>query len=92
MRSSMRKRSVLVRSHKTSVSLENEFWNALKTIARTRGQHTMDLVEQIDANRVTANLSSAIRCFVLDHFKSSAMHQKTPQEPTQKDDGPAQVA
>jgi len=60
----MMKRSVLIAGHPTSVSLEPEFWEALREIATARGRSINALVEEIDANR-TGNLSSAIRVHVL---------------------------
>lgn len=60
----LRKRSVLIAGHHTSVSLENAFWAALKRIAEARGVSVNRLVTEIDRER-TANLSSAIRVFVL---------------------------
>jgi len=64
----IRKRSVLIAGHATSVSLEEAFWKALKKIADARGQSLNTLVTEIDAARppnMSANLSSAIRVFVL---------------------------
>lgn len=58
------KRSVLVAGHRTSVSLEPEFWDALKSIAAKRGASLNQLIAGIDAHR-NGNLSSAIRIFVL---------------------------
>lgn len=58
------KRSVLVAGHRTSVSLEPEFWDALKQIAARRGQSLNQVIAAIDQER-TGNLSSAIRVFVL---------------------------
>ena len=58
------KRSVLVAGHRTSVSLEPEFWEALKRIADERGSSLNRLIADIDAGR-NGNLSSAIRVFVL---------------------------
>lgn len=60
----MKKRSVLIAGHPTSVSLEEEFWDALKAEAATRGISVNALIEEIDAGRA-GNLSSAIRVFVL---------------------------
>ncbi|MGQ0663394.1 MAG: ribbon-helix-helix domain-containing protein [Pseudomonadota bacterium] len=60
----IRKRSVLIAGHRTSVSLEPEFWAALKDIARARRVSINDLVTEIDRSR-RANLSSALRVFVL---------------------------
>lgn len=61
----MKKRSVLIAGHPTSVSLEEEFWDALKAEAAVRGVSVNALIEEIDAGRA-GNLSSAIRLFVLD--------------------------
>lgn len=60
----MRKRSVLIAGHPTSVSLEEEFWEALRRIAAERGCSVNALIEEIDAGRA-GNLSSAIRVHVL---------------------------
>jgi predicted DNA-binding ribbon-helix-helix protein len=70
MKSLIVKHSVIIRGHKTSVSLEKAFWNALKEIADLRGVAMTHLVTSIDAERKHANLSSAIRLFVLDHYRS----------------------
>jgi predicted DNA-binding ribbon-helix-helix protein len=50
--------------------LENQFWEALGEIARKRNISTPVLIEQIDNNRTGSNLSSAIRLFVLNYFKT----------------------
>ena len=63
------KRSVLVAGHRTSVSLEPEFWEALRDVAATRGMSLNQLVSEIDAER-DGNLSSAIRVFVLRSLQS----------------------
>lgn len=60
----MRKRSVVIAGHKTSVSLEEPFWAALQTLADRRGVSVNGLVAQIDAER-DGNLSSALRVYVL---------------------------
>jgi len=65
----MRKRSVVIAGHRTSVSLETAFWAGLKEIADQRGVSVNHLVEVIDSARAT-NLSSAIRVFVLQQFRS----------------------
>ncbi len=72
MQSPVVKRSIVVRGHKTSVSLEHPFWSSLKEIAKKRGVTLSELISEIDANRQQANLSSALRVFVLDHFKARA--------------------
>ena len=69
MRSAVVKRSIVIAGHKTSVSLEDEFWNSLKEIASERGMTVGELVRAIDANRNHANLSSAIRLFVLGVYR-----------------------
>jgi predicted DNA-binding ribbon-helix-helix protein len=61
-----RKRSVLVAGHRSSISLEPEFWEALKRIAATRGVSANALVTEIDRARGARNLSSALRVFVLE--------------------------
>lgn len=65
----IRKRSVLIAGHATSVSIEAPFWEALKDIAARRGLSLNDLIAEIDAGR-QGNLSSAIRVFVLDQVTS----------------------
>ena len=67
------KRSIVVSGHKTSVSLEEAFWSGMKEISGARRMTLSQLVSEIDANRNQGNnLSSAIRQFVLDHFKGRA--------------------
>ena len=69
MKSSVLKRSIVIAGHKTSVSLEGEFWDSLKEIARERGMTVAELVAAIDGEREHANLSSAIRLFVLGVYR-----------------------
>lgn len=64
MRSTLRKRSITVAGHQTSVSLEEAFWSALRRAAVSRGLSVNALVEEIDRGR-GGNLSSAIRVFLL---------------------------
>jgi predicted DNA-binding ribbon-helix-helix protein len=59
------KHSLAIAGHRTSISLESAFWEELKKIATARGQSVASLVAAIDAERGAANLSSAIRVFVL---------------------------
>ena len=59
------KRSLQIAGHRTSVSLEEIFWRELQTIAAARRQPVAGLVAEIDATRGDANLSSALRVFVL---------------------------
>lgn len=69
----MNKRSVSIRGHQTSFSLEDEFWNELKTIAATKQVSLAQLVTQVDTRRAPEqNLSSSLRLYVLNHIKTSA--------------------
>jgi predicted DNA-binding ribbon-helix-helix protein len=70
----VRKRSVTIAGHRTSVSLEEPFWEALKDLARLKGQSVNDLVTEIDTGR-SGNLSSAIRIHVLDAYRSMAPYR-----------------
>jgi predicted DNA-binding ribbon-helix-helix protein len=70
MKSPVVKRSIVIAGHKTSVSLEDAFWKGLKEIAGERNVTLSDLVASIDTDRRQGNLSSAIRLFVLDHYRS----------------------
>ena len=72
MKSPVAKRSVVIGGHKTSVSLEDEFWTSLKEIAASRESTCADLVADIDKQRQAANLSSAIRLFVLQCYQERA--------------------
>jgi predicted DNA-binding ribbon-helix-helix protein len=72
MKSPVVKRSIVVAGHKTSVSLEEAFWNGMKEISGLRNITLSELVGEIDSNRQQGNLSSAIRLFVLDYFRSRA--------------------
>lgn len=73
MKAHVQKRSVLIAGHKTSVSLEDAFWDVLRQAAARSGRTLGDLVEEIDAGRPDgANLSSAIRLFALDHARQEA--------------------
>jgi predicted DNA-binding ribbon-helix-helix protein len=66
------KRSVAIAGHRTSVSLEAPFWDALKDIAQARGISVQALIGELDAARGGDNLSSAIRVFVLDAVRQAA--------------------
>jgi len=70
MKSPVVKRSIVIAGHKTSVSLEDAFWKGLKEIAGGRDMTLSDLVAAIDSERRHGNLSSAIRLFVLDHYRA----------------------
>ncbi len=62
---SIAKHSLTIAGHRTSISLERAFWDALQDIARARSLSLAALIGEIDACRGSANLSSAIRVFVL---------------------------
>ena len=69
MKSSVIKRSIVIAGHKTSVSLEDAFWKALREIAFERRVTASELVAVIDNDRQHENLSSAIRLFVLASYR-----------------------
>ena len=71
------KRSIMIDCHRTSVSLEDDFWNALRDIAHKRSETLSQLIASIDRNREFANLSSALRVFVLEFYKGQfARHRE----------------
>ncbi|MGB6446230.1 MAG: ribbon-helix-helix domain-containing protein, partial [Xanthobacteraceae bacterium] len=72
------KRSIVIAGHKTSVTLEDAFWKALRQIAEARSVTLSALVSQIDNERQHDNLSSAIRLFVLDYFQKLSTSDKEP--------------
>jgi predicted DNA-binding ribbon-helix-helix protein len=72
MKSPIVKRSIVLAGHKTSVSLEEPFWRALKDIAGSRRTTLSDLTSSIDHERERGNLSSALRLFVLNHYQARA--------------------
>ena len=67
----IRKRSVKLQRHATSVSLEDEYWGELKRMADLGGLSLAALIEKIDAERTSDNLSSALRLAVLADLKSA---------------------
>ncbi|MBP0579254.1 ribbon-helix-helix domain-containing protein [Labrys portucalensis] len=69
MKSKVVKRSIVIAGHKTSVSLEDAFWETLKELAAKRDLTLSDVVAEIDATRAQGNLSSAIRLFVLENVR-----------------------
>ena len=68
MKSFIVKHSVIVGGHRTSVSLEDEFWSTVREIAHAEGTTVSKLIEDIDKTREQNNLSSAIRVFVLNYM------------------------
>jgi predicted DNA-binding ribbon-helix-helix protein len=73
MNSTVKKRSIAIGRHKTSISLEDDFWASLQQIARGRQVTRSDLIASLDTAREHSNLSSAIRVFILDHYRAMAM-------------------
>ncbi|HZL31703.1 MAG TPA: ribbon-helix-helix domain-containing protein [Pseudolabrys sp.] len=69
MKSAVLKRSIELHGHKTSVSLEDGFWNGLREIAAATNTSLQDLLRNIDSARDSANLSSAIRVFVFTYYR-----------------------
>jgi len=68
------KRSIVIAGHKTSVSLEDAFWQGLKEIAAVQDMTLSEMVASIDGGRKGGNLSSAIRLFVLDYYRNAPRH------------------
>ena len=77
MKSLVIKRSIVIAGHKTSVSLEDAFWNGLKDIAGTCDRTLSELVAGIDSERPHGNLSSAIRLFVLDRYRNQHSKERS---------------
>lgn len=77
----IRKRSIKIAGHNTSLSLEGVFWDALKEVAAGRGLSINALIEEIDRDRGT-NLSSAVRVYLLKHFRAAAGGAVSPPDPS----------
>ena len=84
MNSAVIKRSIVIAGHKTSVSLEDAFWKALKEIAASRGMTLSEIVAAIDSGRQHGNLSSAIRLFVLAHFRNQVSDEEVRHQETRQ--------
>jgi predicted DNA-binding ribbon-helix-helix protein len=67
----VKRRSIVIGSRKTSVSLEDIFWASLREIASERATTMSELVGMLDAGRGAGNLSSSIRVFVLGHYRNT---------------------
>ncbi|HAT86489.1 ribbon-helix-helix domain-containing protein [Cohaesibacter gelatinilyticus] len=78
----MQKHSVTISGHRTSISLEDEFWIGLKAIAATRNRSLADVIRQIDKDRGSTNLSSAIRLAVLNFYKAQIQPTPSPDNET----------
>jgi predicted DNA-binding ribbon-helix-helix protein len=72
MNSPIPRHTIVLARRKTSVSLEDAFWQGLKDIAKSRQMTLSDLVSSIDLDRERSNLSSALRLFVLNHYQARA--------------------
>ena len=73
-----RKRSLTLRGHRTSVSLEAPFWEAFQEIASEKNISINALAVEIDEKRgLSAGLASAIRVYVLEHYQSEARRSKS---------------
>ncbi len=78
----MRKRSVILQGHPTSVSLEDQYWAELKRMAAQSGMTVAALVERIDRERDESNLSSALRIAVLQDLQARlAVLERAPSGP-----------
>ena len=76
MKSLVGKHSVKLDGQRTSVSLEQVFWTALKDIAQERGETLQYLISSIDADRTSGNLSSVLRVFILDFYKAQSAQRR----------------
>ena len=73
MKSPVINRTIIVDGHKTSITLEDAFWSSLQEIAQAQGATVAHTVTEIDKTRQRANLSSAVRLFVLDWVRNGQM-------------------
>ena len=65
-----KKRSLTIAGHRTSISLEDDFWDALKDMSKTKGKSLPVLIAEIDAGRGPRGLSSAIRSAILAFYRA----------------------
>ena len=82
MKSLLIKRSIVLAGHRTSVSVEDAFWEGLKTIAEQRHESLAHVVASIDADRQHANLSSAIRLHVLEFYRDQHQQHRALLDPS----------
>jgi len=75
MKSAVLKRSIILEGHKTSVSLEDEFWDGLREIVSDRNTSLSIVVDEIDRDRDNCNLSSAIRVYVFNYSRGRISRQ-----------------
>ena len=72
-KSSVHRRGLKIAGRRSSISIEDQFWNCLKNIAKARHETVTNLVTSINAKGKHANLSSAIRLYVLDYYKAKSV-------------------
>jgi predicted DNA-binding ribbon-helix-helix protein len=82
MNSRVKKRSIVIGSFKTSISLEDIFWTSLRQIARERATTVSEIVRMLDASR-DGNLSSTVRVFILDHYRNNVVSTGLPSSAAQ---------
>ena len=75
MKSLILKRSVVLRGHKTSISVEDAFWSSVKEIAASGQMTVSELISAIDSERHHGNLSSSIRLFVLNFYREQLLER-----------------
>jgi len=88
MKSTITKRSVVIGGHKTSVSLEEPFWSAVREIAGSQEMSVSSLLRQIDLARHNTNLSSAIRVYVLQNLRTQQTAMAHSASTTRHDSAP----
>jgi predicted DNA-binding ribbon-helix-helix protein len=82
MKSPITHHSMRIAGRKTSIALERAFWDGLHEIAKQRNETVSSLVNKINADRQSFNLSSAIRVFVLDYYRNALRAQQKEAAPT----------
>ena len=88
MKSLIIKRSLKIADRSTSIGVEDDFWSSLREIAKARQQTLSHLVSSIDAERKHANLSSAVRLFVLGFYRD----RLSSKDPNQAQQLPSKLA
>jgi predicted DNA-binding ribbon-helix-helix protein len=74
-----RKRSVTIRGHRTSITLEDAFWRALRDVSQAEARTVPAIIGEIDAGRGSSSLSAAIRVYLLEYFRRGPMARPTPE-------------
>ena len=77
------KRSVSIAGHRTSISLEEPFWEGLREIAERENRSVQSLIGRIDAERGNQNLSSAIRVFIVNRLRMEISRLAAPESPAE---------